>query len=142
MGAWGYLPFESNDALVWLEELESAGADVVRQTHARAGNRYVEAPDGAVAIDAAEVASASQGNPLGELPENDAGWDAHAPEIDAEYVEVALEAVERVVGEKPELADLRDDAEEPEWRETILGHDTSTSPVGSSRILSRPYRRA
>lgn len=30
MGAWGYLPFENDDALDWLEEFEAGGADVVR----------------------------------------------------------------------------------------------------------------
>lgn len=30
MGAWGYLPFENDDALDWLDELEAGGADVIR----------------------------------------------------------------------------------------------------------------
>jgi hypothetical protein len=30
MGAWGFLPFENDDALDWLHELEEGGADVVR----------------------------------------------------------------------------------------------------------------
>ncbi|HET7139649.1 MAG TPA: DUF4259 domain-containing protein [Arthrobacter sp.] len=120
MGAWGYLPFENDDALDWLEELEAGGANVVRQALAKAGDRYVEAPDGAIAIAAAEVTSASQGNPLGELPEKVTDWVAtHGPEITAEDVEMALEAVERVKGEKSELAELWDDADEPEWRESL-----------------------
>jgi hypothetical protein len=73
MGAWGYLAFENDDALDWLEELETGGADVVRQALAKAGDRYVEAPDGATAIAAAEVTSASQGN-RGELPSSVADW--------------------------------------------------------------------
>ena len=55
MGAWGYLPFENDDALDWLEELEAGGADVVRSALAKAGDRYVEATEGGVAIAAAEV---------------------------------------------------------------------------------------
>lgn len=120
MGAWGYLPFENDDALDWLEDLESGGADVVRSALAKAGDRYVEAPEGAIAIAAAEVASASQGNPLGELPENVAEWvAAHGAEITADDVEMALEAVQRVAGEQSELAELWDDADEPEWRESL-----------------------
>ena len=120
MGAWGYLPFENDDALDWLDELEAGGSDVVRSALAKAGDGYIEAPDGAIAIAAAEVASASQGNPLGELPENVADWvTAHGAELSAEDVQMALEAVERVAGEKSELAELWDDADEPEWRESL-----------------------
>jgi hypothetical protein len=32
---------------------------------------------------------------------------------------MAVEAVERVAGEKSELAELWDDADEPEWRESL-----------------------
>ncbi|GGI01400.1 hypothetical protein GCM10007170_40750 [Arthrobacter liuii] len=120
MGAWGYLPFENDDALDWLEELEAGGADVVRKALAKAGDRYVEAPDGAMALAAAEVAAASQGNPLGDLPENVTDWvTAHGAELTAEDVEMALEAVERVAGDESELAELWDDADEPEWRESL-----------------------
>ncbi|MFC4394683.1 DUF4259 domain-containing protein [Arthrobacter sedimenti] len=120
MGAWGYLPFENDDALDWLEELEAGGADVIRQALAKAGDRYVEAPDGAIALAAAEVTAASQGNPLGDLPENVTDWvTAHGLEITAEDVEMAVEAVERVAAEKSELAELWDDADEPEWRESL-----------------------
>ncbi|WP_263422475.1 DUF4259 domain-containing protein [Arthrobacter sp. NicSoilB11] len=50
MGAWGCLPFEDDDALDWLQDLEAGGADVGRQALAKADNRYVEAPDGAIAM--------------------------------------------------------------------------------------------
>ncbi|MFF1879932.1 DUF4259 domain-containing protein [Pseudarthrobacter sp. NPDC058196] len=120
MGAWGYLPFENDDALDWMEELEGGGADVVRAALAKAGDRYVEAPEGAIAIAAAEVVSASQSNPLGELPENVADWVAsHGAEFTADDVEMALEAVQRVAGEQSELAELWDDADEPEWHESL-----------------------
>jgi len=44
---------------------------------------------------------------------------AHGPEIGPEDVELALQAVERVAGEDSELAELWDDADEPEWRESL-----------------------
>ena len=85
MGAWGYLPFENDDALDWLEDLEAGGADVVRKALAKAADRYVQAPEGAIALAAAEVAAASQGNPLGDLPENVTDWvTAHGFEITAD----------------------------------------------------------
>ncbi|MEO5316884.1 DUF4259 domain-containing protein [Pseudarthrobacter sp. CC12] len=120
MGAWGYLPFENDDALNWLENLKAGGADVIRTALAKAGDRYVEAPEGAIALAAADVTAASQGNPLGDLPENVTDWvTAHGFEITSEDVEMAVEAVERVAGEESELAELWDDAYEPEWRESL-----------------------
>lgn len=120
MGAWGFLPFENDDALDWMDELESGGAEVVRGALATAGAGYVEAPEGSVAIAAAEVTSACQGNTLGDLPENVATWvTAHGMELGAEDVELALQAIERVAGEESELAELWDDADEPEWRESL-----------------------
>jgi predicted nucleic acid-binding protein len=121
MGAWGFLPFENDDALDWLDELEAGGAEVVRDALAKAGAGYVEAPDGSVAIAAAEVASACQGNPPGDLPENVATWvTAHGAELGPEDVELALRAVERVAGDESEVAELWDDADEPEWRESLV----------------------
>lgn len=120
MGAWGYLPFENDDALDWLDELEGGGADVLREALEKTGDGYVGAPEGSVAVAAAEVIAASQGRPPGELPENVADWvTGHGAEITAEDVEMAVDAVERVAGEESELAELWDDADEPEWRESL-----------------------
>jgi hypothetical protein len=44
---------------------------------------------------------------------------ANGAELTPEDVELALEAVGRVAGEKSELAELWDDADEPEWRESL-----------------------
>lgn len=120
MGAWGYLPFENDDALDWLDELDAGGVDAVRTALAKAGDRYVEVPEGAVALAAAEVTAAAQGYPLGDLPENVTDWvTAHGAEITAEDVEMALEAVERVAGDRSELGELWDGVDEPEWRESL-----------------------
>ena len=120
MGAWGFLPFENDDALEWLDELEVGGSEIVRDALTSAGDGYVEAPDGSVAIAAAEVISACQGNPSGDLPENVATWvAAHGAELGSDDVELAIQSVERVAGEDSELAELWDDADEPEWRESL-----------------------
>ncbi len=120
MGAWGFLPFENDDAVDWLDELEGGGTEVIRAALGKAGTGYVDAPDGCIVIAAANVISASQGTRLADLPENVADWvTAHGRGITAEDVELALEAVERVAGEDSELAELWDDADEPEWRESV-----------------------
>jgi hypothetical protein len=120
MGAWGYLPFENDYALDWLDELEGGGADVIRVALSKVDGGYVDAPEGSIAVAAAGITAACQGNPSGDLPENVADWvTAHGAEITAEDVEMALEAVGRVAGEESELAELWDDADEPEWRESL-----------------------
>jgi hypothetical protein len=44
---------------------------------------------------------------------------AHGAGITAEDVELSLHSVERVASEESELAELWDDADEPEWRESL-----------------------
>ncbi|MDQ0869539.1 hypothetical protein QFZ70_002012 [Arthrobacter sp. V1I9] len=120
MGAWGYLPFENDDALDWLDALEAGGAEAIRGALAAPGNGYIEAPEGSIAIAAADITAACQGNLSGDLPENVADWvTAHGAELTAEDVEMALVAVQRIAGEKSELAELWDDLDEPEWRESL-----------------------
>ncbi|MDQ1058054.1 hypothetical protein QFZ23_001955 [Arthrobacter globiformis] len=120
MGAWGFLPFENDDALDWLDELETGGAEVVRGALTNACTGYLEAPEGSVAVAAAEITSACQGSPVDDLPENVASWvTAHGAELGPEDVELALQAIARVTGDESELAELWDDADEPEWRESL-----------------------
>jgi hypothetical protein len=59
----GFLPFENDAALEWLDELEAGGSEIVRDalTSASSSDGYVEAREGSVAIAAAEVISACQG---------------------------------------------------------------------------------
>lgn len=43
---------------------------------------YIDAPDGTVAVAAAEITAAAQGNPHRDLPEDDATWvTAHGAEL-------------------------------------------------------------
>lgn len=120
MGAWGFQAFENDDALDWLIELEAGGATAVREGLTVAGDGYLEAPDGSVAVAAAEITAAAQGSPPGDLPEDVATWvSAHGAELTREDVHLALVAVERVAGEESELAELWDDADEPEWKESL-----------------------
>lgn len=120
MGAWGFQAFENDDALDWLEELGAGGAEAIRQSLTAVGDGYIEAPEGSVAVAAAEITAAAQGNPHGDLPEDVATWvTAHGTELTAEDAQLALGAVERVAGEESELAELWDETDEPEWRESL-----------------------
>jgi hypothetical protein len=120
MGAWGFQAFENDEALDWLYDLESGGVEVVRQGLTAASDGYIEAPDGSIAVAAAEITAAAQGSPPGDLPENAATWvTAHGAGLTAEDVQLALMAVERVSGPESELAELWDDADEPEWKESL-----------------------
>ncbi|QOT19438.1 DUF4259 domain-containing protein [Paenarthrobacter sp. YJN-5] len=120
MGAWGFQAFENDDALDWLEDLEAGGSDIVRQSLNAVADGYIEAPDGSVAVAAAEITAAAQGNPHGDFPEDVATWvTAHGAELTAEDAQLALTAVERVGGEESELAELWDEADEPEWKDSL-----------------------
>ncbi len=120
MGAWGFQAFENDDALDWMGELESAGAEAVRQGLVAVNDGYIDASEGSIAVAAAEVTAAAQGSPCGDLPENVATWvAAHGAELGAEDAQLALQVVERVAGGESELAELWDDADEPEWRESL-----------------------
>ena len=44
---------------------------------------------------------------------------AHGVELTAEDVQLALVAVEKVAGPESEFAELWDDADEPEWKESL-----------------------
>lgn len=82
MGAWGFQAFENDDALDWLEELEAGGVEAVRHGLNAVVDGYIDAPDGSVAVAAAEITAAAQGNPHGDLPEDVATWvTAHGAEL-------------------------------------------------------------
>lgn len=81
---------------------------------------YLEAPDGCVAIAAAEIVAAAHGLPSPELPESATAWvAAHGGQLGKGDVQLALKAVERVQGEESELAELWDDADDPGWTDSI-----------------------
>lgn len=94
---------------MWVRKNPSRGAGAVCGALAKPGNGYVEAPEGSVAITAADITAACQGSPAGDLPENVANWvTAHGAELTAEDVELAVQTVERAAGEGAEPAELWD----------------------------------
>jgi hypothetical protein len=123
MGAWGSGPFENDDAGDWVYDLE--GADdfaLVRDALDVAGSRYLDAGEGAAAVAAAVVvAAALDPTVVDNLPEAVTAWlEDHARQVDAGDRRLATTALDRVVGERSELAELWDEAPDgPTWREGI-----------------------
>jgi hypothetical protein len=119
MGAWGFGPFENDDAADWMYELnESNDFTVARTVLTRIANHaeYLEAPECSTAIAAAEVVAAAILQPSPALPEEVAAWTAtHASEVTAADVTVAVAAVDRTLADDSELRDLWAEAGEIGW---------------------------
>ena len=116
-GAWDIGPFDNDDALDWVWELESsADFSAIESALAPAAHRhsYLEAPDGSMAIAAAEVVAALLGNPQPHLPEEVKIWvKGRQLETDSDLVVAARKAIVAVQDtDKSELAQLWSDSEE------------------------------
>jgi hypothetical protein len=121
MGAWGTSAFENDDAGDFLLDLTQAGADIVREALTTSNiESYLEAPEGSIAVAAAEIVAASAGRPAADLPDEATDWvAAHAGHLGPTDVSLALAALARVSGEDSELAELWAEAEDPGWEQSI-----------------------
>src|SRR5258706_1655777 len=81
MGAWDVGSFDNDDAEDWAAEFEESPSmsSVIESLERAIASRYVEAPEGAIAIAAAEVVAAVAGSPSPTLPEGIAAWAAKRP---------------------------------------------------------------
>lgn len=109
MGTWGYEAFSNDDALDWLGELLDADdASPVQDAlaaAASAGAVYLDAPECARALAAAETIAALRGRPGASLPKKLVAWlEGRAQPADA-LLEAARAAVARVM-QGSELKDL------------------------------------
>jgi hypothetical protein len=103
MGTWGHNSFENDDALDWVSN-ELAGAnDLSAISSALASvaewqaNKYLEWPECAAAIAAAEVVAALHGWPSSKMPDSVLDWLAgHKLQVGHEVISTALKAIERV----------------------------------------------
>ena len=120
MGSWGILPFENDDALDWVWELEDAEdfsvlEDALEQVASATDEEYVEAAEAEEALAAAEVVAALLGKRLGNLPEAVSIFlERHRDKKpDVKLVSMAIKAVQRVrsSSELKELWEESDDAE-------------------------------
>lgn len=76
-GAWGIGSFDNDDALDWISELEQANSPAALTAPLGgidAKSKYVEAPDCAMALAAAEVIAAAHGRPSKALPAEATQW--------------------------------------------------------------------
>ncbi|MBV9169930.1 MAG: DUF4259 domain-containing protein [Chloroflexi bacterium] len=135
MGAWGRGSFDNDDALDWLGEL-TVSDDVNPIVGAfdaveRSGNEYLEAPEAAAGLAAAEVVAAARGRPAPILPTSVQEFLAKQPRIDRRLAERARRVVGQV-GRASELADLYTEAGTAgEWRELVKNlEDRLTQTLG------------
>ena len=117
MAAWGAGSFENDVASEWAAELaDGGGVEMVRDALATAArcpsDEELESDDGAAALAAAEVVAAAAGRPLKAVAMGSSGphalaWAAsHAGVGQDDFVDLALEALDRVEGAASELAEL------------------------------------
>jgi hypothetical protein len=113
MGTWGTGLFDDDDAADWAWELqESADLSVVRRALEAIDRKtvYLEAPECAVALAAAEIVAGLCGRPAQGLPEEVSAWIAAHDSLPAAPLQsLAKRVAERVLGDS-ELAEL--------WRES------------------------
>jgi hypothetical protein len=84
---------------------------------------YLEAPEGSRLLCACEVIAALGGQPSTNLPDEVRQWVGNHKTLDAsELIPIALQAIDRVLGENSELDQLwkEDENEYLVWREKVL----------------------
>jgi hypothetical protein len=120
MGTWGTGPFDSDDALDWVWELQEAPdwsmVDSALRTAAdTAPDVDLEAPAGQVAWAAATVVTAAA-HPGVAVPDEVAPWlDRHRGACPAELRSLASRALERVLADRSELVALWNEAGNDDW---------------------------
>ncbi|MEU4119078.1 DUF4259 domain-containing protein [Kitasatospora sp. NPDC028055] len=124
MGTWDIGPFENDMAADFADALDEAAENerevLVRSTLIRAiqTRDYLESPEGAEVVAAAALIAAQC--PGGEPLNTSYGPDEALPIFATDLRPLAVEALDRVVAEESELADLWDETVDgPKWRQTI-----------------------
>lgn len=123
MGAWGCSVFENDDALDWVCELEGRSDDeLLRAAFSTVidEEEYLEAPQSAEALAAAEVVAAMCGKPVEQLPDEAREYVSRVEfVVDDSLQQQARAAVEKVAHDS-ELRELWEDSEHlDQWTETI-----------------------
>jgi hypothetical protein len=124
MGAWGFGPFENDDASDWIYELEeSTDLSVITpalRTVTGIGGDYLEASDASNALAAAEVVAALLRHPAAELPVEVQAWvDKHLGVDVSSLVPAAKAAIQRIRTDS-ELKELWDESEDAaKWYATL-----------------------
>lgn len=125
MGAWGPGPFQNDQALEWLAEIEEQDdptlIDDAIDTVIDAGDDdHLDADECQAAIAAAELVAAMGGKPSPRLPDEVGAWAGEQEEPEAELVEQALAAIERIRTSSELREAFSDDgAPNPHWLKSL-----------------------
>ncbi|MFV2118501.1 DUF4259 domain-containing protein [Streptomyces sp. Act-28] len=145
MGTWDTGPFENDMAADFAHTLDETAEDeresLVRATLTRAirTSDCLESPEGAEAVAAAALIAAQC--PGGEPISTSYGPDEALPVFADDLRPLAVEALDRVVAETSELAELWDEAPDgPEWRRGVSRIRAVLAPESALREdpLSHP----
>ncbi|MFE8947768.1 DUF4259 domain-containing protein [Streptomyces sp. NPDC007856] len=133
LGTWDVGPFENDMAADFAHTLDETAPDkredVVRTTLSRTiqAPDYLESPEGAEAVAAAALIAAQC--PGGEPISTSYGPEEALPTFADDLRPLAVEALDRVVAEKSELAELWDETPSgPKWRQSISRLGTVLAP--------------
>jgi len=128
VGAWGKEPFENDDALDFMEELQSHPTwEEVRGefNNALAAGSYLEAPDGSQVVAGAALVASNLG--AGNfLPEEYADIPSKMGAMPKDLVLLARKAIAKVLGEGSELKELwqENESEYADWLKTLTDIQT------------------
>ena len=120
MGAWGHSSFENDDALDWVGDLEESTdtSAIIEALNAVTDDAedYIEAPECSMAIAAAEVVAALNGNGAPSRPEEVTEWLKEKPKPEASLIAKARQAIDIVLADS-ELKELWEENTEdfPKW---------------------------
>jgi hypothetical protein len=120
MGAWAADSFSNDDALDWLEAFtEAPTLEMLRDTldAILAEDEYLEAPDCAEAIVAAEIVASLNGRPSPKIPDDLRDWLATDHGLNAKpLAPIAHKAMARIIASS-ELQELWDQSDsKAAWR--------------------------
>ena len=122
MGAWGVGNFENDDALDWMAELQSSkdSTPILAAFSEITEGNFLEAPDCANALAAAEVVAALKDNPSKDLPDEIATWVSSSRLfVDNELVVTAKNVVNKI-RQSSELKKLWEDSDSlDEWENVV-----------------------
>lgn len=123
MGAWGHNAFENDDASDWVWELRDSTDFTVIEAALGAmiddSAEYLESPQCANALAAAEVVAALNGRPASVLPDDVKSWVKGKPKPNPPLLAKAKKAVARIA-RSSELRDLWQEGKEFEkWHAAV-----------------------
>lgn len=135
MGTWGIGSFENDDAADFMiDVLDSGDLSLIREVldNVLTSTEYVEARDAALAIVAAEIATAALGRAT-LAAQQEAGladWLARIrPTIDDNLRQQAVNALRRILAEHSELRELWEDTGDfQDWQATVMDLEQQLHP--------------